>query len=118
MYPASRLAPRDSRSGVVARLLSLVAVLVLMVATLEIFSVLKPEHPYLVDRGAVVDTCPVYFGGREPPGSPPARRPVCHLVVPDQKVPLRVGVGLGAIAVVVALMAGASRQPESAPAGS
>jgi len=117
MYPASRLAPPASGPGLRAKLLSLVAVLVLLLATLEIFFALKPGKPYLVEQGVVVDSCSVTFGGRQPPGSPSIHFPSCQEVVPDQKVPQRVGIGLAAIAIVFALMVAASRQSPTAPAG-
>ncbi|HEY7283788.1 MAG TPA: hypothetical protein VID47_19595 [Actinomycetota bacterium] len=119
MYPASGLAPPRTRSGLAARLLSLVAALVLLCGALMVFSVEKPEHPYLVEGGVPVAGCATRFGMAPRPGDPGYRHYLaqeCHTVVPDQKVPQRVGIGLATIAVVLALMVGASRQASSVPA--
>jgi hypothetical protein len=114
MYPASRLVRPDPRSPIVPKLLSLVAAVVLLLATLEIFSALKPGPPYLVQYGVVVPSCSIRFAGRQPtPGEIRSER--CSSVTPDQKIPQRVGVGLAAIAIVAALMASASRQHVNAP---
>jgi hypothetical protein len=120
MYPASRLPAHDLRRPVAARILASVAAMVLLFAGLEIFSVLRPAEPYFVRNGVVLPDCGLGMGGgKEPPGSPPIPdRFVCHEVVPDSRLPLRIGLGVGAVAVVVALMAEATnisrRRPEPA----
>jgi hypothetical protein len=110
VYPASRLPAHDFRRPAAARILASVAAMVLLFAGLEIFSVLRPAAPYFERGGVVLPSCGLSMGGgKEPPGSPPIpERDICHEVVPDSRLPLRIGIGAGAMAVVVALMAEAT----------
>jgi hypothetical protein len=101
MYPASRLVRPDPRSPIIPKLLALVAAVVVLVAVLEVFFVLKPARPHLVQSGHRVPSCSISFGGGGDP---------CHLFVPDQHVALRVGIGAGALGIVGGLMVAASRR--------
>ena len=110
MYPASRLVQPDPRPNIL-KVLSLIAAMVLLLAALEILFVLKPGPAHFAERGHRVPSCPIHMG-RAPDPIPIWQ--VCHLVTPDQRIPLRAGIGVGAGIVVVALMAGAtsaSRRP-------
>jgi hypothetical protein len=126
MYPASRLVERGARSAPLPRILALVAAFVLLLATLEIFYVLKPAAPHFANGGVVMPYCPWSLGGgKEPSSGGGAERPPrvirqgCHLFVPDQRVALRAGIGVVALGIVGGLMVAASRrgrQESPAPA--
>jgi hypothetical protein len=109
MYPASRLVRPGPRSSIVPKLLSLVAALVLLLATLEIFYVLKPAPPHFAEGGVVLPYCPYSLGGGKG-GPPPRPWEICHLFVPDQHVALRAGIGVVALVIVGGLMLAASRR--------
>jgi hypothetical protein len=119
MYPASRLVRPDHRSPVLPKLLSLVAALVLLLGFLEVFYVYKPKPAHLVQFGMPVTGCAIRFGPGPAPGDPlpPGyHRDLCHLVVPNQHVPERVGIGAASIVVVVALMGAAAGAARKQPA--
>ena len=120
MYPASRLVrPEPRPPSIVPSLLSLVAAIVLLVASRELFSVLAPDPPHLVQYGMPVTGCATRMGPGPGPGDPVPRwliRESCHLVVPDQKIPQRVAVGVGATVLVGFLVIGAARAARRRPA--
>jgi hypothetical protein len=117
MYPASRLVRPDPRTPILSKLLSLVAALVLLLGFLEIFYVYKPRPAHLVQYGMPVTGCAISFGpGPGDPLPPGYRRDLCHLVVPNQHVPERIGTGAATIVIVVALMGAAAGSARRQPA--
>jgi hypothetical protein len=118
MYPASRLVRPDPRSPIVPKLLSLVAAIVLLLATIVVFYVLKPRPAHLVQFGMPVTGCATRFGPGPAPGEPLPRgwrSEACRLVVPNQKAAQRIVVGGLAIGIVSLLVVAAARTAREHP---
>jgi hypothetical protein len=113
MYPASRLGYRSGHRGSAARVISVLAALVLLYGALVVFVDMAPGPGHYVGSGPVQSViCPEL-------GEISHLRPVhyeCRFVPDDPRIPQRVAIGLATILIASALLTAATRASGERPA--
>jgi hypothetical protein len=114
VYPVSQFGVRGAPRGSLARVLSLVAVIVVLYGALIVAVDLRRDPGHLVGEGPLFSKlCPTLADRAFPGGGMHIE---CRFVPGDAHVPQRIAVGLGTLVVASMLFVGASRIQGSRPA--